>query len=751
MSKNSKVRYLGYQLLKEILVDFDYDTGDIEEFIMNKVKTFNLKGVTIVKNSNLFQAVFPGKFVTLLRDGVGVYEEDGDYFKVAGEVFNDIEKVKDRERLENSKIQLEKDLEKVRLRESTRLQTLQKTVSTLTTLLKILETQKSKVDGVFHILRGLRSTREDWSNLTKFLQNNKSGDGRIISSVNWDASTVTVDLTIWGYPSSTPLDFSLSCGKNLESLYEKLNYTERKFIKTEENVNKAVEAGERKGRERLKVLEIKVKQRELGKRRNTVQEWYAPYRWSPTSGNRLAVRVGPGEIERVWKRFEGGWVFGCDGGGDILLAQAGIGEREVEELGEYAGTFSGSLWTKKVRSPYWYAPVEACKLKEGRVIVEGDKGRGRPGMCEVGFGVVFYLEEGRETEGEKTVEQPKITTPELPQPEPHPEAEPQPEEEPLPEPPAQTSSPSAEATPAPPEPPKEQKKKGLSAHDRKMIKKYGSLEAAEAARKERELEEANKPKKKKKDVKAEPPKKKEKKLSKKKQRRYEEQDEEDRKLAMEALQGKSTSTTSDDAPVELADFTGLEEYTIFKGHGLNAEVVDKLRSLDSEKLSRVIKRFTELNALGKVEHGNSSLMGIIRTVSKYTVASASSPLPNVPEMFSSPTSLNHWTGSPLPHEKVLFCKTVTSSHKSMKNFKCKVKLSPGGMKRGKLSKQCVNLFMKVQGLSDQEKDSILALDHNMVSMSCIGDAKVDGKDGKLIEKIEKEEKKKKQKEKKKAK
>jgi hypothetical protein len=108
MGKNSKVRYLGYQLLKEILVDFgkDDDKGGIEEFIMNKVKTFDLKGVTVVKNSNLFQAVFPGKFVTLLRDGVGVYEEDGDYFKVAGEVFNDIEKVKDRERLESSKIQV---------------------------------------------------------------------------------------------------------------------------------------------------------------------------------------------------------------------------------------------------------------------------------------------------------------------------------------------------------------------------------------------------------------------------------------------------------------------------------------------------------------------------------------------------------------------------------------------------------------------------------------------------------------------
>ena len=49
-------------------------------------------------------------------------------------------------------------------------------------------------------------------------------------------------------------------------LYEKLNALENKIDKTVENGNKAVEAGERKGKERLKVLEVKVKQRELGER-----------------------------------------------------------------------------------------------------------------------------------------------------------------------------------------------------------------------------------------------------------------------------------------------------------------------------------------------------------------------------------------------------------------------------------------------------------------------------------------------------
>lgn len=175
--------------------------------------------------------------------------------------------------------------------------------------------------------------------------------------------------------------------------------------------------------------------------------------------------------------------------------------------------------------------------------------------------------------------------------------------------------------------------------------------------------------------------------------------------------------------------------------------------LEKEKFERVIKRFTELNVAGKVEHGNSSLMGIIRTVEKYDGKKDDKDKDNNDDatVDSAESRLNHWTGAPEPHEKVLFCKTVTGSHRAMKHYKCKVKLSPGGMKRGKLSKQAVNLFLKMPGLSTEEKDSILALDHNLVSMSCIGDAKVDGKDGKLIEKIEKEEKKRKMKEKKKAK
>ena len=168
---------------------------------------------------------------------------------------------------------------------------------------------------------------------------------------------------------------------------------------------------------------------------------------------------------------------------------------------------------------------------------------------------------------------------------------------------------------------------------------------------------------------------------------------------------------------------------------------------------KAIHRFTELCSLNVVEHGNSSLMGVIRTVEKYgNVAEDKAKVNNSNSNSNNdsneqpPLNLNNWTGAPLPGEEVLFCRTVSGSYKSMKDWKCKVKLSPGTMKRGKVGKQCVSLFLN-SVKEGAEKDCILALDHNNVSMSCIGDAKVDGKEGKVIEKMEKDDKKKKAKEK----
>jgi hypothetical protein len=103
--------------------------------------------------------------------------------------------------------------------------------------------------------------------------------------------------------------------------------------------------------------------------------------------------------------------------------------------------------------------------------VEGEEGVGEEVQGEEGGG-----EEAEEVEAEAEAE---VEVEEEPEPEPEPEVEPD----------APPPPPDAAAPASPP------KKKGLSAKDRKLIKKYGSLEAAMEAARIREEAEADAPKK----------------------------------------------------------------------------------------------------------------------------------------------------------------------------------------------------------------------------------------------------------------
>lgn len=174
-----------------------------------------------------------------------------------GKCVNDMEKVKDLERLESSKIQFQKDLEKVKKREQDRIKSMEDEITGMDDINGILEENKEKVDGVFEVLRGLKGTKEDWRNLDKFLEDRKEGDGEIIEKVNWVTSHVSVNLKIWG-GGCTELDFSISCGKNLEKMWKIRNSRDDKLEKTRRSGGKAVEASERRGGERLKVYEKKV-------------------------------------------------------------------------------------------------------------------------------------------------------------------------------------------------------------------------------------------------------------------------------------------------------------------------------------------------------------------------------------------------------------------------------------------------------------------------------------------------------------
>jgi hypothetical protein len=82
--------------------------------------------------------------------------------------------------------------------------------------------------------------------------------------------------------------------------------------------------------------------------------------------------------------------------------------------------------------------------------------------------------------------------------------------------------------------------------------------------------------------------------------------------------------------------------------------------------------------------------------------------------------------SPLPEDVILYAVPVCSPYLSMKNFKYKVKLTPGSAKKGKAIKQIMDIFIRSKegGSSEMEKNTMKNLTDNELGAVMIGDVKI---------------------------
>lgn len=208
----------------------------------------------------------------------------------------------------------------------------------------------------------------------------------------------------------------------------------------------------------------------------------------------------------------------------------------------------------------------------------------------------------------------------------------------------------------------DRQKKGLSVKDRKLIKKYGSLEAAEKIIAERESEE----KLRKKALKVpkssqslEPQirhKRGKKGKMKKAAKKYADQDDEDRELAVLALHGgekkvknkislhtkelsevqeraaaetkallvKDAAQVAEALPVDVRALLAKcvttkisEEEEIVRWDKYDADVLENLKNLDLLEQETAVTRLFTLKTSSRVDNFSASLAGIIRTIERY--------------------------------------------------------------------------------------------------------------------------------------
>merc|ERR1712038_1991640 len=168
---------------------------------------------------------------------------------------------------------------------------------------------------------------------------------------------------------------------------------------------------------------------------------------------------------------------------------------------------------------------------------------------------------------------------------------------------------------------------------------------------------------------------------------------------------------------------------------LDAETMEQLISLDSvEAQLAASNRLLQLTQETRVDNFSASLAGIIRTIKKYghegiqpidkdeikggegkqrktraekeaekeawrEILAEDGLIEDDGENDGLPVDdtgeMDKLTGKPLSEDVILYAIPVCAPYNILSQFKYKVKLTPGSLKRGKASKQCVDLFLQM--------------------------------------------------------
>ncbi len=116
------------------------------------------------------------------------------------------------------------------------------------------------------------------------------------------------------------------------------------------------------------------------------------------------------------------------------------------------------------------------------------------------------------------------------------------------------------------------------------------------------------------------------------------------------------------------------------------------------------------------------------------------------EALDDTTELSKLTGKPTDEDIIMYAIPVCAPYHVLSQFKYRVKLTPGGMKKGKASKQCLDYFLKMVNTSEgneaREADLIKSINENDWINNMLGDVKITSAGASKLQKAQRGQKKK---------
>lgn len=211
---------------------------------------------------------------------------------------------------------------------------------------------------------------------------------------------------------------------------------------------------------------------------------------------------------------------------------------------------------------------------------------------------------------------------------------------------------------------------------------------------------------------------------------------------------------------------------------LDAEVLEQLRDTCSlEEQLAAARRLFDLSKQSRIDNYSASLAGIIRTVKRHganfkdadaatdgkqrktkaekqaekeawqEILAEDGILENEDggeDVVDDSAELAKLTGKPSPDDVILCAVPVCAPYQVLSHYKYRVKLTPGSVKRGKASKQCLEMFLRgendkksVDDATKRDRELIKLVNENEWVQSIIGDVRITSAGASKVQKHQK--------------
>lgn len=399
---NKKVENINFEMLVRAVEIAHEIVNMIDRGESKGILTFDIKGET--KNYMEFSPVAFSQYNDEKIEIIENFDKAVDlFFSVVEKQKADTNQVKQEKEIWKKKNKIEEDQER-------RLKALQEDQISSERKARVIENYIFELDSLFTILKNCLATGVNWNELFRMIIEEKHRGNpyaKIVKKLKLEKNLVEVCLTD---PENEEIltievDITKNAFQNTREYYDNKRASAVKEIKTKDHIEKVVKEADKKAQ-----VELQKQQMKLGTGVRVIRKvyWWEKFNWFISSENYLIISGKDAQQNEmiVKKYMKKGDIYvhaDCHGASSTIIKNptlAAVPQKTLEEAGTFCVCLSSAWNNKIIQSAWWVYSHQVSKtaptglyLSVGSFMIRGKKNFLHPSKLEMSIVLLFKLDE----------------------------------------------------------------------------------------------------------------------------------------------------------------------------------------------------------------------------------------------------------------------------------------------------------------------------------------------------------------------